>query len=91
MNYIEEDNRFVAYNDKKQEVGEVTFTRAGETMFIIDHTFVKEGYNGQGIAQELVRLVVDKARTENKLIIPLCPFAKKKKKKKAEYHDVLKK
>ena len=88
MNFQEEPNRFFLMENDKL-AGEVTFTNAGETMFIIDHTFVDDQFRGQGIAQKLVELVVKKARKENKKIMPLCPFAKGEFERKPEYADVL--
>ena len=48
-----EDNgkkgRFVIYSDG-QEAGEMTFTWSGENKFIIDHTGIKEAFEGKGLA-----------------------------------------
>lgn len=55
---------------------------------IIDHTFVDPAYRGQGLAEKLVAKGVEKARKEQKKIIPLCPFAKKEFERKPEYADV---
>lgn len=90
MKYIEETNRFYV-EDEGSEVAEITFSRAGETMFIIDHTQVNQSHRGQGIAEQLVKLVVEKAAKENKLIIPLCPFAAKEFSRVKEYQKYLKK
>ena len=90
MKYIEEKNRFYVLDDHR-EVGEITFSRAGDSMFIIDHTAVNPSHRGQGIAEKLVKLVVDKAVKEDKLIIPLCPFAAREFDNKEEYQKVLKK
>lgn len=91
MEIREEKNRFALYNDQDVEIGEMTWSDAGSDMMIIDHTFVDENYRGQGLAEQLVKSGVDKARRENKKIIPLCPFAKREFQEKAEYDEVLKK
>lgn len=91
MEIREEKNRFALYNDQDVEIGEMTWSDAGSDMMIIDHTFVDENYRGQGLAEQLVKAGVDKARRENKKIIPLCPFAKREFQEKAEYDEVLKK
>ncbi|MDR1725497.1 MAG: N-acetyltransferase [Bacteroidales bacterium] len=68
---------------------EMTFVFAGEDKIIIDHTGVKEEYEGNGYGKALVKQGVEYAR-ENKLkIIPLCPFAKKEFSKTPNYNDVL--
>ena len=91
MTIKEEEHRFALYNEDGQEIGEMTWSDAGETMMIIDHTFVDPQYRGQHLAEQLVREGVEKARREKKKIIPLCPFAKKEFDTKAEYGDVLRK
>lgn len=90
MKYVEEANRFVVFDDSEQEIGEMTWSNAGETMIIIDHTYVDDAHRGQGIAEKLVALGVDYARKNNKKVMPLCPFAKKEFDQKKEYQDVLK-
>ncbi|MEG2708939.1 MAG: N-acetyltransferase, partial [Vagococcus sp.] len=62
MKYVEEANRFVVYDDQMTEIGEMTWSNAGESMIIIDHTFVEDDQRGQGIAEQLVALGVDYAR-----------------------------
>lgn len=83
-----ENNRSAAFY-KNEEIGECTFSRSNE-FWIIDHTFVIEKYNGEGIGKKLVKNVVDKAREENVKIIPLCPFALKEFQNVKEYKEILK-
>jgi predicted GNAT family acetyltransferase len=90
MEIKEEKNRFVLL-DGEQEIGEMTWSDAGTERMIIDHTFVDPTYRGQGLAEKLVASGVEKARKENKKIVPLCPFAKKEFDTKPEYGDVLNK
>ncbi len=88
IEYKNGENRIYAVNETGKEVGEITFSNAGETMLIIDHTGVIDEARGQGIAQELVKRAVQKAKNENKKVIPLCPFAKSEFQKKVEYQEV---
>ncbi|MHC5249062.1 GNAT family N-acetyltransferase [Enterococcus sp. HY326] len=90
MEIKEEKNRFALYNDNNEEIGEMTWSDAGEDIMIIDHTFVDPTYRGQKLAEKLVLNGVEKARRDNKKIIPLCPFAKKEFDTKPEYADVRK-
>jgi predicted GNAT family acetyltransferase len=69
---------------------EMTFSKAGEHMFIIDHTEVPEAFRGQGAGLRLVARAVEDARAAGKKIIPLCPFANAQFKRHAEWADVLK-
>lgn len=69
--------------------GEMTYTWAGDTKFIIDHTEVKEGFEGQGLGKKLVLAAVDFAREKNAKIMPLCPYAKSVFDKSPDLKDIL--
>jgi uncharacterized protein len=72
-----------------QLLAQMTYSKAGETKIIIDHTEVDASLKGEGIGKDLVKAGVDFARENNLKIIPLCPFAKAEFQKHAEYADVL--
>lgn len=72
-----------------ERVAEMTYTWAGESMFIIDHTEVSEKLKGQGAGKKLVEAGVAFARKLNVKILPLCPFAKNVFDKTPKYDDVL--
>ncbi|KAF2334515.1 GNAT family N-acetyltransferase [Flavobacterium nitrogenifigens] len=79
---------FEAIEDGK-EAGKMTYTWAGDSKFIIDHTEVSPDFNGKGVGKKLVMASVEYARANNLKIIPLCPFAKNVFDKVPEIHDVL--
>ena len=79
---------FEALEDGK-EAGKMTYTWAGDSKFIIDHTEVSPDFNGKGVGKKLVLAAVDYARANNVKIIPLCPFAKSVFDKVEEIRDVL--
>lgn len=79
---------FEAVEDGK-EAGKMTYTWAGDSKFIIDHTEVSPDFNGKGVGKKLVMAAVDYARANNLKIIPLCPFAKSVFDKVPEIDDVL--
>jgi predicted GNAT family acetyltransferase len=54
---------------------ELTFSKAGERIVIIDHTDVPAFYRGKGVGVKLVERAVADARAAGKKIVPLCPFA----------------
>lgn len=91
MKILAGEKRFYSLNDEDIEIGEVTFQYAGDEIMIIDHTFVNPDFRGLGIAEDLVKHVVELARKEGKVIMPLCPFVAAEFKRKPEYADVLKK
>jgi predicted GNAT family acetyltransferase len=69
---------------------ELTFSKAGEGMIIIDHTGVPDAFRGQGIGLRLVERAVQGARQAGKKILPLCPFAAAQFRRHPEWADVLK-
>lgn len=69
---------------------ELTFSKAGERLLIIDHTEVPEIFRGQGVGVKLVARAVEDARGNGKKIMPLCPFAAAQFRRHPEWADVLK-
>lgn len=92
MNIQHEDNgkkgAFYLETDGER-LAEMTYTWAGEGMFIIDHTEVSEKLKGQGVGAKLVLEAVKFARKLQVKILPLCPFAKSVFDKTPDYADVL--
>ncbi|MEM1379466.1 MAG: GNAT family N-acetyltransferase [Pseudomonadota bacterium] len=68
---------------------EMTYSRAGDALIIIDHTGVPGALRGKGVGVALVQRAVEDARAEGKKILPLCPFAKAQIAKHPEWQDVL--
>ena len=69
---------------------EMTFSKAGASTIIIDHTGVPDALKGRGVGLALVARGVEDARAEGRTIIPLCPFAKAQIVRHPEWQDVLK-
>src|SRR5690606_17462032 len=72
-----------------EDEAELTYSRAGAKLIIIDHTGVPEALRGRGLGEALVRQAVEDARTEGRRIVPLCPFAKTLISRHPEWQDVL--
>ncbi|MEM7637817.1 MAG: GNAT family N-acetyltransferase [Pseudomonadota bacterium] len=68
---------------------EMTYSRAGTSRIIIDHTGVPEALKGRGVGKRLVEAAVKDARAEGFKIIPLCPFAKATLDRTPEWQDVV--
>jgi len=68
---------------------EMTYSKAGTSLIIIDHTEVPDGLRGQGVGAKLVTRAVEDAREGGYRILPLCPFAKKTFGDHPEWRDVL--
>jgi predicted GNAT family acetyltransferase len=75
--------------ENNQRLAEMTYSKAGENLIIIDHTEVSDALRGKGAGKKLVDEAVDYARKNGIKIIPLCPFAKSVFDRSPEYNDVL--
>jgi predicted GNAT family acetyltransferase len=82
-------NKFYIGDTEESPKAVVTYINDGDDKILINHTFVSDELRGQRIGQQLIKIVVDFARQENKKIIPQCTFAEKEFDKNKEYEDVL--
>ena len=70
----ENNNKGKAFLGDKAEM---TYSRAGDKLLIIDHTWVSDELRGKGVGILLLNRLVKYAREEGLKILPLCPYAKK--------------
>ena len=84
----EKHGLFEAWLDD-QQVGEMTYQRPTPQRMIIDHTRVFEGFEGRGIARQLVLASVDFARANSRQIVPVCSYARTFLTRTDEYKDIL--
>jgi predicted GNAT family acetyltransferase len=84
----ESKGKFFIEKDGKR-IAEMTYSKAGETKIIIDHTEVSDAGRGKGYGKQLVKEGVEFARENDLKIMPLCPFAKAIIHKTPEFQDVL--
>lgn len=68
----------------------MTFSRASETLIIVDHTEVPTAMRGKGAGQALAEHAVAEARKGGWMIIPLCPFMKAQMDRHPDWNDVRK-
>ena len=71
------------------QVGEMTYQRPTPQRIIIDHTRVFEGFEGRGIARQMVLAAVNFARANNRHIIPVSSYAQALLTRTDEYKDIL--
>lgn len=83
----ETKGRYV-YRDGGEEA-EMTYSKAGAALLIIDHTEVPDAFRGQGVGAALVARAVADARAAGRKILPLCPFAAGQFRKHPEWAEVL--
>ncbi|MDF9796586.1 putative GNAT family acetyltransferase [Catalinimonas alkaloidigena] len=87
----EKESKGSFYIEKEaSRVAEMTYSKAGDAMIIIDHTEVDDALRGTGTGEALVEAAVSWARENKKKIMPLCPFANSVFRKNPSYQDVLK-
>lgn len=77
-------------NFENEMIAEMTYSKAGESLIIIDHTYVDPNYRGKDLGKKLVYEAVREAREGNYKIIPLCPFARAIFLKNKDIQDVMK-
>lgn len=86
---IEESKGAFYIDDGDEKAAEMTYSKAGNDKFIIDHTEVDDAYRGKMLGLQLVKAAVEYARQNSMKIMPLCPFAKKMFDKHSDLQDVL--
>ncbi|WP_085247245.1 GNAT family N-acetyltransferase [Gilliamella mensalis] len=75
LHFLEDNERFYVCDANNKEIAEMTFTRVGNDKATINHTYTDPAYRGQGIADNLLDLVVKRLQQEKREIIPICSFA----------------
>lgn len=83
------ENKFYIGDDAGDTDAEIHYVPTGATRIIVDHTHVGDQLRGQGVGEKLVEKVIEYARQEKLMIVPLCPFAKHQFEIHPEYEDVL--
>ena len=71
------------------QVGEMTYQRPTPERILIDHTRVFNGFEGKGIARQMVLAAVDFARVNSRKILPVCTYAQAFLIRTDEYKDIL--
>ncbi|MEM6533572.1 MAG: GNAT family N-acetyltransferase [Myxococcota bacterium] len=67
---------------------EMTYSRAGDSMIIVDHTGVEPALSGTGAGLRMLRALVDWARENGIKVMATCPFARAQFQKHPELQDV---
>jgi predicted GNAT family acetyltransferase len=57
-------------------MGELTYSRAGDHLVILDHTEVSPEARGTGVGRTLVDAAAAWARETGTRLMPLCPYAR---------------
>lgn len=78
--------RYVIREDGAE--AEMTFSKTGEEMIIIDHTAVPDTLRHRQYGEAMVARAVEDMLTQGKKIFPLCPFTAAQFRKHPEWADV---
>lgn len=87
---IKHEHRVFYVGDNPEDAkAKMTYSLAGDSRLIADHTEVSDDLRGQGVGLQLLKHLVEFARSKNYKIVPLCPFVKAEMDKSPEsYEDV---
>lgn len=73
---ITENKGSAFFKQDGKKLAEMTFSLAGDSLMIIDHTEVDESLRGQGVGRKLLDRLLQYSDNESRKIMPLCPYAK---------------
>lgn len=78
MQFQHEDNgqlgEFFLLDDASERIAEITYVWSNEHTIIANHTWVDDSLRGQGVARQLVDVLVGFAREKNIKILPTCSY-----------------
>jgi predicted GNAT family acetyltransferase len=77
------------YEVSGKRLASMTYSRAGDTLIIIDHTEVDKQLSGQGVGRKLLDALVAWARETGTKVMATCPFALAQFGKDPSIRDVL--
>ncbi|MEM8980154.1 MAG: GNAT family N-acetyltransferase [Pseudomonadota bacterium] len=67
---------------------EMGFSIASPGLRIVDHTGVPKALEGQGIAGQLMKHLVERARAEGFKVVPLCPYVNAQRRRHPDWADI---
>lgn len=88
MTDVPEKERFEARTAQDEVAGFVTYQLTG-TIIVYTHTEVFPQYEGQGVASQLAKAVMDDARERGRTVVPVCPYIAKWLEKHPEYEAIV--
>ena len=89
IEHRESDGRGEFFLERDEvRLAELTYSRAGEKLVIIDHTLVDEQLRGLGVARRLLDTAVAWARSSGTRVRATCPYALREFQKDPAIQDV---
>lgn len=78
MQFQHQDNsqngEFFALNNAGERIAEISYIWRSEQQIIANHTWVDDSLRGQGVARQLLDVLVEFAREKKLKIIPTCSY-----------------
>lgn len=65
---------FFAVDDTGERIAEITYVWSSTHTIIANHTWVDDSLRGQGVARQLLDVLVEFAREKNLKILPTCSY-----------------
>lgn len=90
MNFTYNPNQIALYDEQDKLLAEVTFPDTADGAVDIDHIFVDDSLQGQGIAGKLMEALAGHLRAQGKKAVLTCSYAVRWFEKHPEYHDLIK-
>lgn len=69
-----QQGEFFAVNEHAQRIAEISYVWRGEHQIIAHHTWVDDSLRGQGVARQLLDVLVAFAREKNLKIVATCSY-----------------
>ena len=69
-----QQGEFFAVNASGQRIAEISYVWSGEHKIIANHTWVDDSLRGQGVARQLLDVLVAFAREKNLKIVATCSY-----------------
>lgn len=89
VDHEENDGRGAFFVERGGErLAEMTYSRTGPTLIIVDHTEVHAKLQGMGVARRLLDTLVAWARQTSTRVAATCPYARAQFEKDASIQDV---
>lgn len=65
---------FFTFDETGKRIAEISYVWRNEHTIIADHTWVDDSLRGQGVARQLLDILVEFAREKQLKIIPTCSY-----------------
>ena len=69
-----QQGEFFAVNEQGKRIAEISYVWSGEHKIIANHTWVDDSLRGQGVARQLLDVLVAFAREKNLKIVGTCSY-----------------